>query len=304
MIDYSILTTIVYGRRALRDQTSIQPAASPHSANLYSAQSLFCAPDAHRDSSPTYDGRALIVYTMPLLPNALHAALKPLVEKATATLGTDTENAVIVQCSEGILVLLKQHHYATMRQWPCKQMGVHMSNRNGEGIVWIRAHSRVSKIAKIGFHWPTADANAVAIEVCPHDKKHALFTVALREKSDRYAMYKVDEIGAVSLGAGHANHGMACAIDGVPCSFPNISVNGRMCAQKISADPNFKDAIEKGMNFLTIKWEVEADFPQIPTIVQAALNAISQVAEGARIVVYAFWKTQYKTTDGKAIRMW
>ena len=90
-----------------------------------------------------------------------------------------------VQCNEAILRLLKQYNYASMRRWHCKQVGVHLSNRNGEGLVWIRAHSRVSKIATIGFSWAIADANAVCIEVNPHDKRHAIFTVSLRKKSVR-----------------------------------------------------------------------------------------------------------------------
>jgi hypothetical protein len=216
-----------------------------------------------------------------LLPSALRIALLPLVKRAT---DHGVADSVIVSCKEQIITLLHEFKYAYVSQWYAKLVGVHPRNRNREGLLWPRAHTRVFKVRNVGWSWKTSEASAVCIEDHPTSKHIAKFTVKVCSQSDHFARYVEDEIKLGSLGAGHCNHGIACVIDGVPCEIPEISENKKMSYHKVASDPGFKEAIDKGMRWVTLRWEVEADFPEIPNIIQSALNAISQIADGDIII--------------------
>jgi hypothetical protein len=228
-----------------------------------------------------------------VLPTALSMALKPLVDRATCH---GVEDSVIVYCKEEIMNILLTHKYAYRAQWHAKVVGVHPCNRNGEGILWPRAQSRIVKIRTIGWSWTTSEVNAVNIEDHPMKKHIAKNTVKICSQSDKFAKYNVDEIKSGSLGAGHCNHGIAMVIDEVPCEFPRISEHGKMSYNKVASDPGFKEAIDKGMRWVTIRWEVEEEFPQIPSIIQSALNAVAQIAEGDKIIITARSHTPSITT--------
>lgn len=208
--------------------------------------------------------------------------LAPLVERATSH---GVEDAVIVYCKEQIITICLEHKYAYLSTWQAKLVGVHPCNRNGEGLLWPRAHSRIFKIRTVGWSWTTSEASAVNIEDHPTKKHIANYTVKICSQSDKFARYSVDEVKLGSLGAGHCNHGIACVLDGVPCDLPKISEGGKMSYNKIASDPGFKEAVDKGMRWVTLRWEVEADFPEIPVIIQSALNAVSQIAEGDRVTL-------------------
>ncbi len=158
---------------------------------------------------------------------------------------------------------------------------MHPSNRDGQGVHWYRAHSRVSAIKKAGFSWSASRENCVAIEDHPIAKAIAKNTVKQVSMSEKYAKYRVGDIRAGTLGAGHATHGFACLYDEVPCDIPNISEDGKVSRRKcFENDSKREHATLQGLKFRVLKWEIEAVFPTIPKIIQAALNTVTQIAEG------------------------
>ena len=117
--------------------------------------------------------------------------LAPLVERATSH---GVEDAVIVYCKEQIITICLEHKYAYLSTWQAKLVGVHPCNRNGEGLLWPRAHSRIFKIRTVGWSWTTSEASAVNIEDHPTNKHIAKYTVKICSQSDKFARRNADEI--------------------------------------------------------------------------------------------------------------
>ena len=191
----------------------------------------------------------------------------------------DAESAVVTS-AEGILGICDQDGYSYERVFRLKEIGALPTNRDKEGCSFYRAHSRASTIVKIGCSKSILEKNAVATEDDPRTRYIAKYTASLQHKDDRYARYSEKEVQIGNLGATHANHGLACIQDEVPCSIENISENGRMSKLKCFKDPVIKDIIENGFNVRVLRWVVCATFPEIAHIVSESPNTMEQVAEG------------------------
>ena len=113
----------------------------------------------------------------------------------------------------------------------------------------------------------------------PKNRKIAKWTVEITSKSERFAQYDEAHVEAGSCGASHLNHLIASAIDGVPCDEPSISENGRLSYAKL-ASAGFKEALEHGLSWFVVRYEIEERFPTLPRLIQACLNAKSQIQDG------------------------
>ena len=112
-------------------------------------------------------------------------------------------------------------------------------------------------------------------------KKNEEFTLQTCAVSEEFAVYVKGEIKIGTLGASHATHGFAQLHDERPCALTEISEHGVMSKAKCFTDPGIENAVTNGMEYFVFRWEVEHDFPEIPDIVQSALNTVSQVCEGS-----------------------
>ena len=131
------------------------------------------------------------------LPAALHAALKPLEEKYKASLEDDEQ---IVMIKDQVIEECMKHKYAYEMVMHPKWMVGHPKNRGGEGLVWHRAHTRLSIIKKSGFSLPAIVNNSVGVEDHPVTKHIAKSMIEQCAVSDRYAKYKMEEIKGGTLG--------------------------------------------------------------------------------------------------------
>ena len=193
---------------------------------------------------------------------------------------TNLDDAKLVQTKDKILDTCMKHGYASEVMYHVKQVGACPTNRDGEGLSYSRAHSRLSVIKSSGFSLVAFKQNAIAMEDNP-EKTFGKYTANLAKASPGHARYDPFEIKIGCLGATHATHGLACCLDEVPCSIANISEGGKISMQKVFAgDEELKQACMKGIPFKTFRWEVGHVFPQVLKIVQRALNTVSQVAEG------------------------
>ena len=139
------------------------------------------------------------------------------------------------------------------------------------------------KLAKHFIYFPRAiKENLIAMEDNPATKHIEKFTLDTCARSPKYAEYRPGEVRVGSLGAGHANHGFAMLHDKRQCDIEAISENGYLSHDKCFKDAGIRNATLNGMTWKVLRWEVEAAFPSIPRIVQAALNTVTQIAEGYR----------------------
>jgi len=162
-----------------------------------------------------------------------------------------------------------------------KQFGVHPSNRDGEGFVFGRAISRGVKMLTTGYSKKTFAQDAYCLEDHPINRHIAKFSVNQNMLYPGMAKFNESEIRVGPGGGTHANHFKCMVLDESPCDHPRIAEFGKLSQRKCFADKAFHDACVKGDKWKMFRWPVEACFPIIPTIIQQARNAVSQIAEGA-----------------------
>ena len=160
-------------------------------------------------------------------------------------------------------------------------MGVHPSNRDGEGLAVDRVHKTPLKIKTAGFVNRIADADTYCFEDNPLTNSIGKFTQQITSMSPMFGQYKASQVKFGSVGAGHLNNSCQAADQQVECNIPEISVNGRMSKEKIvEGDPEYLKAWGR-MTWKCIRHEVEVLFPVMPHLFQAALNSKDQVHDGA-----------------------
>ncbi len=189
----------------------------------------------------------------------------------------------VVATKDRILETCVEHDYAYEMQMCARFVGVHPCNRNGEGLEASRSQVRGSMIVKSGWSWPAVDGNSIAIEDHPTLKQIAKFTIKVTMLNKKFAQYLGCDIKMGSLGAGHCNHWLESVRQGVECTISNISKNGRMSKELCCKDKGVAEAVEKGLHWVVIRWQVEAVFPMVPRIIQQALGTVASVHEGAPI---------------------
>ena len=192
----------------------------------------------------------------------------------------DPADAVVVWCKDNIVEICIRHSQAYRQVFHCKSVGIHPKNRNTECFVLRRAITRGVKIVNLGWSDTTVQADAMAMEDHPIHKHIALNTVKCTENVRGAAKYKTDEVKIGPLGATHCNHFLAMVHDEVPCCEPGISEGGKVSQKLCCKDPGIKRASSTGVEWLVFRHAVEEAFPIIPTIIQSALNAVAQMAEG------------------------
>ena len=212
-----------------------------------------------------------------VLPPALHDALASICQKFS---DGGAENTQVVRYKDDIVSLCTEHRYGSYRRWHCKQIACHPKNRDNQGIHLKRAHSRISRIKMAGCSEDALRPNRIAIEDNPFTKHIEKFNVDISAQHEEYAQYRKGEVEAGTLGASHTNHGMAQLYDQRPCDVEGISEMGIMSHNLCFQDELLKKYTLEGMDWFTIKWEIEEVFPLVPIIIQAALNTVTQMTEG------------------------
>ncbi len=65
-------------------------------------------------------------------------------------------------------------------------------------------------------------------------------------------------------------------------------------ARATDGNDELRSAVEKGLDWTLIKWQVEVDYPELPSIIQRGLNTEHHVAEGES------WDEQLSLTAKRA----
>ena len=200
------------------------------------------------------------------------AKMKSLVDR-----GLHADQGKLMAVKDELRDLLLKHDLAEYRRVPPLRMGVHPANRDGQGISDKRAHALMAKIQSTGFSWTACADNAVAFETNPNANHIDACTVQLSNFLDGLAAYSPGQVVAGSVGAGHLNQGLAGFLGNVPCDIDEISVEGRMDRSTVEHDVNFKQALNEGLLFLVVRWQVEVAMPKMPQVFQSALNCAGQL---------------------------
>ena len=184
-----------------------------------------------------------------------------------------------------MLKLLREGQLGFDVQIPPKQMGIHPSNRSGKKMVASTMQKKGYKIKNVGFANALCGTDrAIAFEVNPMNNHIEEHTIATTSSSPLFASYEKGLIRGGSCGCGHLNQFLAAVNDGAETRCTDLCDPGETkFSSRIVAKGNvdFEKAIQSGIVWFMIKWEVERDYPKLPSIVQRGLNVEHHVGEGS-----------------------
>ena len=132
---------------------------------------------------------------------------------------------------------------------------------------------------------------AVAFEDDPVNTKMAKDHVKLCQTSERYARYTDPEaVEGGSVGCGRWNQFLACIVDKRPVP---MKYRGRLCEAGLdSLDPErlcrdqpvLRPLLTTGLRFIMIRHSIEVEFPELPKLLQKALNIEHHIGEGLHVL--------------------
>ena len=162
--------------------------------------------------------------------------------------------------------------------WPSQiapeHAGVHPSNRNSFGAGGSEAHVHGDQILQVGFSWKKA-SDATAAETPPHpfNAEAAAFNDKLVRLSQGL-IPPLQMMRILSIGGAHTNAWLRAVKAGCRSAVPGrADEHGNLNAEQLSVGrPAFKEAVEKGLKWTVLHWQVPYVWPELLPLVQAALN--------------------------------
>lgn len=174
------------------------------------------------------------------------------------------------------------------------QVGLHTGNRDGDQMTADHCVLRGKKILASGFSY-AAIGTLWAMEDNPTTKTIARHTDAVLSRDNCFAPC-TSEVKVGPLNWTHSNQFVRMVDYGVPCNSTEIPVkDGRIDKLAIMADDKNKKLfsyIKEGMVFKVLPYWVEEQYPDVPSIFQAACNQEQQVQEGLRFSIIDFRTTK------------
>jgi hypothetical protein len=183
-----------------------------------------------------------------------------------------------------MLKLLREAQMGRDTRIQPKQMGVHPKNRSGKKMVPNTMQKKGIKITNVGFAQALCGIDrAIGFEVNPMSKHIEEHTIATTSASPMFAKYEKGLVVGGSVGCGHLNQWLAAVGDSAESSYSDVCDRGetKLSAHLVAKDNvEYELAIEKGIVWFLIKWEIERDYPELPNVIQRGLNVEHHVGEG------------------------
>ena len=188
--------------------------------------------------------------------------------------------SMVVRKKDQIMELLRGAGLTYRAQIPPKMMGVHPMNRDGEGITETGVVRVGDGIGVLGCSKQVLEENAICVEENPSNKKIEQFTKEVTDVSDRLQTVTTGMVKYGSLGNGHSYQFLCAAIDGAAWEGDLADENGRLCKKKLAEVGVDERLLKAGVEWEVIAYQVDAEFPDIATIVQSAINGKDQLMKG------------------------
>lgn len=194
----------------------------------------------------------------------------------------ESDDAHIVGLRDEAYNVLPEKNLSLTQTVLSSEVGVHPWNRYESGLDPQEIVTKTSKIAIAGFSFKEC-ANAVCTERQPGNvgEDYEVSNVKLADQSDgQLAPVAPLSLKLFSLTCGHTTQCLRAVAHGVPSTDPMISINGIMSRAKLAErDANFALAIDKGLDWSVIRWQVEQAFPALITLIIEADNVSSAIAK-------------------------
>eukprot|EP00959_Pyramimonas_sp_CCMP1952_P468864 9493952-Pyramimonas_sp.AAC.1 len=164
-----------------------------------------------------------------------------------------------------------------------KHIGVHPKNRHGLGLDIQTVQSVLKDITTHG--WSDIEvAGARAFEKSENPdirKVQCEFQDFLYNTSDGYlAAMAHEDLRILTVASSHTVAGARCVKAAAKSDNEELTTNGRLVVDKIMAkSPAYKRPLEHGVQFTTIRWQVEERIPELPDFLARASNTSKDAAK-------------------------
>lgn len=195
-------------------------------------------------------------------------------------LGTiDGEGEGLVGGADRLEALLSAKGLMHEQRIAPRNVGFHPRNRDGEGGNPLEVLRLASEVAEVGFSLKEV-RHALCIQAEPGDKTIETFNAKLVANTG-IAPVERDSILYGSLSAGHLNGALRCIGASVASTCKFLSEGGKMSLDKVRRrSPLYADAVEHGLCWKVLHWEVLYLYPQALEVISTARNITASLARG------------------------
>jgi hypothetical protein len=158
---------------------------------------------------------------------------------------------------------------------PLQQVGFHPQNRDGQPPNGDRCASLCVDILKLGFDKEEANAGAICVEQRPACHTFADFNKAACDGDDYHAPVDSGVIAFGSLSHSHLHQVLKNIAGGMPGTAKAIlDSSGKYSLSMLrTADPAFAAAVDTGLTWDILVWQMEVEEPEACSVIQAAMNS-------------------------------
>ena len=194
------------------------------------------------------------------------------------------EGGKLVQLVYTMIDLSRKGEMGNDVQVPPHQMGIHPKNRQGKKMIATTMQKKGNKITNVGFRNQLCGPDrAIAFEVTPLSNHIEAHTLAVTSASPMFATYGAGVVRGGSCGCGHLNQWLAAVRHGAETSYTDLCDKGetRLRAGIVTkGNPEYEKAVQEGITWFMFKYQMEDQYPELPSIIQRALNIEHHVGEG------------------------
>ena len=126
-----------------------------------------------------------------------------------------------------------------------------------------------SDIAFLGWSWQQT-SHAICCEVPPGSREVEIFNAKLC-KDVGLPEVEPHSVKFGSLSCGHTNMGLRAIAASAPSDCPLLSVGGKLSLDRLRGrDPEFALAVERGLKWKVLRWEIREQFPKALDVIQVS----------------------------------
>ena len=168
-----------------------------------------------------------------------------------------------------------------------KHVGVHACNRYGDGIIPAAVHALLAGIFSMSFSVSELD-KPTAVELPPWGNPRRAALIAFNRKqtegsNGRLPLYESggEEIKVITVTCGHTTQTLRIVYYGSPSDHPVLAPDGHLSVGLLRLkQPAYADAVESGIEYDVLVWQIEEVFPDICNLFQEAGNQKNWLMRG------------------------
>ena len=204
------------------------------------------------------------------------AAVAPILNKSISDFinGDSPEGVQVFQ--ENLLKLIASAGLSDHRWVSVERVGVHPSNRECTGLLSIDVHELLLRIVRQGWSWKAVDALACEVPPTEEGQKWRDYNKALMESSDGLlASSNTDRLDLLTARGSHTTACVRCYALGSVGVHEELCVDGTVSkATIIGKEPSMQEPLDKGIQYLTIKWQLVQACPGLMSVLSRLSKAL------------------------------